>query len=191
MTRELRRDADELLLEAAKNILLAIGEDPERAGLIDTPERFSRMWRDFATFDAGNCATTFEQQRTDQIVAVTGIRVWSICEHHLLPFYCDVAIGYVAGDKLLGLSKFARIAHKYAHRLQVQERLVEQIAEEIVVITGSESVAVYAHGEHLCATMRGARTPMIMHSSKMIGAFLDKPEARAEFLSLVRSNERP
>jgi len=118
------------------------------------------------------------------MVIVSGIKVWSLCEHHLLPFWCNITIGYIAKNKVLGLSKFGRIAHKYAHQLQIQEQLVSQIADEVCSVTDSNDVAVLAEGEHLCMTMRGIRTPAIMKSSVMRGVFRDKPEARQEFLDL-------
>lgn len=174
------------LERAARIILKAIGEDVNREGLRETPTRFARMWMEFAGFAAGNCSTVFDEAHSDQMIVVTGMRVWSLCEHHLLPFYCDLAIGYLSSGKILGLSKFARIAQKHAHKLQVQERLVDEIAAEIMLVTGSEDVAVYAKGEHLCMTMRGAKTEALMHSSKMTGKFLERGTgARAEFFALV------
>lgn len=169
-----------------RQLLKTIGEDPDRPGLSDTPARVARMWRDFITYDPGNHDTTFEMIEADQMVIVSPIRVWSMCEHHLLPFWADISIGYVADNRILGLSKFARIAQKHAHRLQVQERLVHDIAADIERVTRSTDIAVLAQGEHLCMSMRGIRAPAIMTSSVMRGVFRDKPEARAEFFSLVR-----
>jgi len=122
---------------------------------------------------------------TDQMVVVSDMRVWSLCEHHLLPFYCDVSVGYIATDKVLGLSKFARIAHLMAHRLQTQEQLVHDIANQIEKITGASGVAVLGRGEHTCMQMRGIKTEGMMSTSVMLGTFRDQPEARHEFLSLV------
>lgn len=167
------------------HLLVAIGEDPDREGLRDTPRRWAKWWASFIDYDAGERATTFQSIRADQMVVVSGMRVWSLCEHHLLPFWCDISVGYITGDRVLGLSKFARIANAYAHQLQVQERLTEQIAKEVERVTGSASVAVLASGEHLCMTMRGIKSPAVMQSSVMRGVFLDKPEARAEFFQLV------
>lgn len=144
------------------------------------------MWCDFIAYDAGTIDTTFQITESDQMVVVSGMRVWSYCEHHLLPFWADISIGYVTHERLLGLSKFARIAHKYAHRLQVQERLVQEIADELERLLGTENVAVLAEGEHLCMTMRGIQTPARMKSSVMRGVFRTKPEARVEFLSLCK-----
>lgn len=168
------------------DLLEAIGEDPHREGLRETPRRVAEFWLDFMQGDHGNCETTFKQEATDQMVVVTKLRVWSLCEHHLLPFWCDVSIGYIARKKILGLSKFARIARRCASKLQNQERLVEQIAAEIAHITETHDVAVYAAGEHTCTLMRGVMTPHTMHSSKMSGVFLQIPSARAEFLAFAK-----
>lgn len=172
----------------ATELLAAIGEDPNREGLLETPARFAKWWAEFIDYDAGKTETTFEGMETDQMVAVTGVRVWSLCEHHLLPFNADLTIAYIAEGRIIGLSKLARIAHKYAHGLQVQERLVTQIADHIQQATGAYSVAVLASGEHLCMTMRGIRTPARMHSSVLRGLFKHDPDTRAELLALDAKN---
>lgn len=166
-------------------LLQELDPDPNRPELAETPQRVAKMWAEFIDYDPGNHATTFDLIEADQMVIVSPIRVWSFCEHHLLPFWADISIGYLADQKILGLSKFSRIAHKHAHRLQVQERLVRDIADDIMEITGSSDVAVLAQGEHLCMTMRGIRTPSIMTSSVMRGRFRENAETRAEFKSLV------
>jgi GTP cyclohydrolase I len=166
-------------------LLLALGEDPTRPGLRETPHRFAAAWQEFMEYDPGTIDTTFESVTTDQMVVVSGMRVWSMCEHHLLPFWCDIAIGYIADEKVLGLSKFARIAHSCAHRLQLQERLCQQIADAVEQIAGTDNVAVLARGEHLCMVSRGIRTEGLMTSSIMRGVFREKSEARMEFLSLA------
>lgn len=179
--------ADRSALErVCRELLAAIGEDPARPGLADTPRRFASWWSEFVDYDPGATDTAFESVSVDQMVVVSGIRVWSLCEHHLLPFWCDVAIGYVAKDHVLGLSKFARIAHKFAHRLQVQERLTHQIADEVERLTGTGDVAVLGRGIHLCMAMRGIRSPAFMTSSVMRGIFRYGPSAREEFLQIAR-----
>ena len=115
------------LLELGRELLIAIGEDPDREGLLDTPRRWADWWREFIEYDPGTTETTFQSTTADQMVCVSGMRVFSLCEHHLLPMWCDVSIGYIAGERVLGLSKFARIAHQFAHQLQIQERLGVQI----------------------------------------------------------------
>lgn len=175
----------ERLLSLGRDLLLAIGEDPDRPGLQDTPRRWAQWWREFVEYDAGKINTTFESVTTDQMVVVSGMKVWSLCEHHLLPFWCNISVAYIATDRVLGLSKFARIAHKYSHRLQIQEQLTHQIADEIQQVTGSSDVGVIGKGEHLCMTMRGIETPAIMTSSVMRGMFRSDDRARSEFLSLA------
>jgi GTP cyclohydrolase IA len=170
-------------------LLEAIGEDPNREGLVGTPRRWAGWWREFIEYDCGNVDVSFESVVTDQLVVVTGIPVWSLCEHHLLPFRCEVSVGYLTGGRVIGLSKIARVAQRYAHRLQIQERMVHQIADEIEAIVGdSTGVAVIARGVHLCMVMRGVRTPGSMVTSVMRGRFMDSAELRQEFLSLVGRN---
>ena len=171
--------------ELARELLVIIGEDPNRPGLRDTPRRYAEYWAEFIDYTDNNTNTVFESVVIDQLVMVTGLRVWSICEHHLLPFWCDISVGYLAGDRVLGLSKFARIAHKHAHKLQLQERLVKDIADEIVGSTKSNSVAVLGAGRHTCMEMRGIRTEGLMISSVMEGAFREDRSLRAEFLVLA------
>jgi GTP cyclohydrolase I len=153
--------------------------------LVDTPRRFAAWWREFIEYDPGTVDTTFEAVSTDQMVIVSGLRVWSLCEHHLLPFWCDVSIGYITGDRVLGLSKFARIAHQVAHRPQLQERIVQEIADEVERLVQSRGVAVIASGQHLCMTMRGIKTDGRMKTSVMRGVFREDSDARREFLSLA------
>ena len=168
------------------NLVLAIGEDPNREGLKMTPNRFARWWKEFIDYDPGTIETTFafESFRTDQMVVCAGVPVFSLCEHHLLPFKCDISMAYIATEHVLGLSKFARVAHKYSHRLQVQERLVHQIADEITAITDARDVAVLARGEHLCMQMRGIKSDGLMSTSVMRGLFRST-DAREEFLTLA------
>lgn len=171
--------------DLAAELLLLIGEDPNRPGLIKTPRRFADFWVEFVDYSDNNTNTTFEAISVDQLVVVKDIRVWSLCEHHLLPFWCDIAIGYLAADRVLGLSKFARIAHKNAHRLQLQERLVRDIAEEVVAAAGSDNVAVIGSGVHTCMSMRGIRAESTVQSSVTYGSFREDSALRAEFLRLA------
>lgn len=172
---------DKREVEAAVLALLwAIGEDPMREGLADTPARVARWWAEFVDYDPGKLDATFDVVRADQMVAVSGVRVWSLCEHHLLPFYADLTIGYIANDRIVGLSKMARMAHGAAHGLQLQEKLVADVANQLADVLGHTDVAVLATGEHLCMTMRGIKTPGLMHTSVLRGAFR-QPEVRAEF----------
>jgi GTP cyclohydrolase IA len=167
-------------------ILEAIGEDTTRPDLADTPRRFADAWAEFADFEPGRIGTAFDHSAEgDQIVVVSGMRVWSMCEHHLLPFWCDVAIGYHPAGRVLGLSKFARIAQEAAHRLQTQERLTAQVADRVAELTGSDDVAVVGSGQHLCMCTRGVRTPGTMTTSVVRGLFRESAAARGEFLTLA------
>ncbi|WP_046501092.1 GTP cyclohydrolase I [Streptomyces odonnellii] len=178
-------DGRDPLEDVARRLLIEIGEDPDRDGLKDTPARFARWWREFSGYDPGKVGTLFPLHTDGQTVLVSDIQLWSLCEHHLLPFSCSVTIAYRPRGEVLGLSKFARIAHRHAHRLQVQERLVRDIADEITEVTGSEDVAVLARGEHLCMSMRGIRTPALMTSSVFNGVFEEHGPARQEVVAMV------
>ncbi|MEU5041575.1 GTP cyclohydrolase I [Streptomyces griseorubiginosus] len=180
------RDAgSDPLEDVARRLLVGIGEDPERDGLKDTPARFARWWREFSTYDAGEVGTLFRLPADGQTVMVSDIRLWSLCEHHLLPFSCTIGIAYRPSGEVLGLSKFARIAHRHAHRLQVQERLVQDIADEISKVAGTPDVAVTAQGEHLCMSMRGIRTPALMTSSVFRGIFEEPGMVRQEVFNTL------
>ncbi len=173
-----------------KEILVTVGEDPEREGLKNTPNRVARFYQEFFEYEPGKIETRFETDIEDtmnQMVVIGPMRVWSLCEHHMLPFYADIIVGYIPNEYTLGLSKFARIAHKYSHRLQVQERLVQDIATEIIGVTYTKDVAVSAYGEHLCMTMRGIQTPSKMVSSAVFGAFRESGPARQEFFDISSS----
>lgn len=171
--------------DAIRELLLAIGEDPDRAGLKDTPKRVAHYWREFIEYQPGTMTTFDSEEITDEMVVVSGMKVYSMCEHHLLPFWTDVSVGYMAQRSILGLSKFARIAHKHAHKLQLQEQLIKQIADEVVEITGTSDVAVIGTGEHSCMISRGIKTPGRMTSSSIRGRFAD-PAMRQEFLTLTQ-----
>lgn len=173
------------LLRIGRELLDAIGEDVTRPGVVDTPRRFAAFWRGFIEYDPGVVDTVFEAVTSNQLVVVSGIRVWSLCEHHMLPFWCDVSIGYRAQDCVLGLSKFARVAHQHAHRLQVQERLTRDIAQTIQLLTDSDDVIVSASGIHLCMVMRGVKTDAKMTSVVALGAFESSSDLRNEFVNIV------
>ncbi|MFF4053770.1 GTP cyclohydrolase I [Streptomyces chartreusis] len=179
--------AEDPLVGIARQLLIEVGEDPNREGLRDTPARFARWWREFINYEPGSMGTLFESIGTSQLVVVSDIQVWSLCEHHLLPFNCSVTIAYRPTGQLLGLSKFARVAHYYAHRLQVQERLVDQIAAEISNLCGAPDVAVIAKGEHLCMSMRGIKAAAQMTSTALRGEFSTSPALRSELFDLLRT----
>lgn len=148
------------LVAAYRELLLAIGEDPDRDGLRDTPRRAAAFWTEFLDAQtADRLATTFTHHGDgDSYVLVRGIDCWTMCEHHLLPFRLTVAAAYLpSGGQLLGLSKLARIVAHHAARLQLQERLCDAIADHLIACSGSPDVGVWAEGEHLCMSMRGVR----------------------------------
>lgn len=164
-------DKRRVLEMCVKQIIDLVDENPERDGLRDTPKRVARWWLDFAHFDPGAYDTVFDSVEEGQQVTVSGIRVWSLCEHHLLPFYCDLSVSYRCSRHIIGLSKVARIANKCAHRLQVQERLVVDVAEELKRAINTPDVAVIGSGVHLCMVMRGVQKAALMTSTHYGGVF--------------------
>ena len=158
-------------------------DDSHTAG---TPKRVARWWAEFLDHDPGTYDTVFPLAHTDQMVVVSGIDTWSLCAHHLLPFSTSITVGYLARGKVLGLSKFARIARMCSHRATTQEALVEGIANLISEVADTPDVAVVGSGLHLCMAMRGVRIPATMTTSVARGAFRDDDSCRAEWLSLVR-----
>jgi len=172
------------LLALGRELLVALGKDPEDEALCETPRRWASLWREFMEFEPGATETVFNTTTADQLVVVSGIRVYSMCEHHLLPFWCDVSIGYVADGKVLGLSKFVRIANKYAHDLQLQERMISQIADEVGHVLDTQNIAVLGRGVHLCMLMRGVRTESTVQSLVTNGVFAENEKLLANFLML-------
>jgi len=169
----------------------AEGIGAERDGLKDTPRRASVAWRALTRgyHEAPPVLTTFEAEH-DEVVVVAPIPFYSLCEHHLLPFHGQAYVAYLPGERILGLSKFARVVHHFAARLQVQERLTTEVAdfleEGLSNGEGPKGLAVILKAEHLCMSMRGAQVPgAITTTSVMRGAFRDKGEARAEVLGLM------
>jgi len=176
-----RRGVDQRRVQrAVRELLAAIGENPDRAGLKDTPARVARYWAEFIDYTPGKIATTFDEAAPESPVIVSGMRVHSLCEHHLMPFWADVTVAYIPHGKVIGLSKLARIAHAHAHALQLQERLVLQIAETVSDVAGTRDVMVMASGEHSCMIARGIKTRGMMTSMQAMGAFLADPMLRRE-----------
>ncbi|MBM3240843.1 GTP cyclohydrolase I FolE [Candidatus Poribacteria bacterium] len=173
-----------------REILLEIGEDPDREGLLKTPERVARAlefltkgYRQNPQDEVNNAV--FESAANNMII-VRDIEVYSLCEHHMLPFYGRAHIGYIAKDKVLGVSKLARITDCYARRLQIQERLTAQIAREIRDAVNAEGVGVVMECRHLCMMMRGIeKQNSVMTTSSVLGSFHDDPSTRTEFLQLI------
>ncbi|WP_376773362.1 GTP cyclohydrolase I [Streptosporangium album] len=178
--------------ELVRELLIALGEDPHREGLLNTPARVAAWWRDFLSPDPSAMATCFtETHASDQLVVVGGLNVWSLCEHHMLPMKLDAHVGYLADGTVLGLSKFGRIAQRHAGRLQVQERFTRQLADEVVAAIGSEDVAVTVHGVHLCMSMRGVRMEAARTSTVQAGGrFKTDPLLSQQFLTLTTAGQR-
>lgn len=173
-----------------RELLSRIGENPDREGLRDTPRRAARAF-EFLTkgykedLDALINNALFEAD-TKEMVVVRNIELYSICEHHLLPFIGKCHVGYLPNSKVLGLSKVARIVDVFARRLQIQEKLTKQIAETIQQYTGALGVAVVIEAQHLCMMMRGVeKQNSIMTTSYITGEFHDDTATRAEFFSLI------
>jgi GTP cyclohydrolase I len=176
---------------AVRELLLAIGEDPDRPGLQDTPQRVARayaetfagLWQD--PYEV--LATTFDEDH-DEMVLVKDIPMYSTCEHHLVPFHGRAHVGYIPGadGRVTGLSKLARLVEVYARRPQVQERMTRQIADSLFEVLKPQGVIVVIEAEHLCMAMRGIRKPgSTTVTSAVRGIFRDNPATRSEAMSLV------
>lgn len=172
-------------------ILQELGEDPTREGLADTPKRAAKAMQ----YLCKGYQQTLEEVVGDalftsdnsEIVLVKDIELYSLCEHHLLPFIGKAHVAYLPNGRVLGLSKIARIVDMYARRLQIQENLTHQIADAIEKITEALGVAVVIEAKHMCMMMRGVeKQNSTMITSVMLGAFREKPTTRAEFLSLIK-----
>jgi GTP cyclohydrolase IA len=170
---------------------LLMGENPYRQGLQDTPHRYVEAWKFWTsgyTQDPNEVLRTFEDgaEKYDEMVLVRDIPIYSHCEHHLAPFFGKAHIAYIPDGRILGLSKFARLANIFARRLQVQERLTSQIAHALNDALDPRGVGVVIECRHMCMESRGVRAPgTVTSTSCLLGALKDKPEARAEFLQLV------
>lgn len=177
--------------ELIRELLVELGEDPEREGLTKTPQRVAKAYQfltggylmdpEVVVNDA-----IFESEANNMIIC-RDIEVYSLCEHHMLPFFGRCHIGYIARKSVLGISKLARIVEVYSRRLQIQERLTAQIATEIKKLVGAEGVGVVMECQHLCMMMRGVeKQNSVMTTSSVLGSFHDESATRNEFLSLIR-----
>ena len=180
----------EKIEKAVRDILEAIGEDPDREGLKETPNRVARMYEEVfsgLSEDAHDHLKLFNESGNDEMVVVRDIPLYSMCEHHLLPFVGKAHIAYIPSDgRIIGLSKLARIVNVYAKRPQVQERLTTQIADFLYDELGAKSVAVIIEAEHLCMTMRGARAAGAKtETSALRGYVRNDAKLRAEVMSLL------
>lgn len=176
--------------ELIRELLREVGEDPDRQGLAKTPQRVAKAY-EFLLSGYSQDPTAiindaiFDSESNNMIIC-RDIEVYSMCEHHMLPFYGRCHVGYIAQEKVLGLSKLARIVDCYARRLQIQERLTAQVAREIMDATEAEGVGVVMECHHLCMMMRGVeKQNSIMTTSSVLGSFHDDAATRAEFLNLI------
>jgi GTP cyclohydrolase IA len=189
--------ADNPIHTAVRDILLEIGEDPERQGLVNTPERVARMYQEVTSGYSVDPVklvngAIFDVEYSEPVL-VKDIEFYSLCEHHMLPFFGRVHVAYIPDGKVIGLSKIPRIVEMFARRLQIQERMTSEIASFIYDLLRPKGVAVVADGAHMCSMMRGVKKSQAsMTTSAMLGAFREDGELRKEFLAhIARSHLSP
>ena len=177
--------------DAVRTLLRWTGDDPEREGLVDTPARVARAWRDWCRGNLENPSVHLDRTFEDvggynEIIVLRDVPFHSHCEHHMAPIVGKASIAYLPKNRVVGISKLARVLHGYASRLQVQERLTSEVAECIWHHLQPRGVAVLIEGTHGCMTSRGVSTPGVaMVTSRMLGCFLDDPASRKEVLGLM------
>ena len=174
-----------------KQLLVELGEDPARDGLVKTPARVAKsllyLTRGYRQTPRGVLNNAIFDAGANHMIVLRNIEVYSMCEHHMLPFYGTCAVGYIARSKVLGVSKIARIVDCFARRLQIQERLTEQVADAILDASKAEGVGVVFRCRHLCMMMRGVeKQNSEMVTSAMLGSFREDEKVRQEFLSLIQ-----
>jgi GTP cyclohydrolase I len=180
---------------AVRDILLSIGEDPQRQGLIKTPDRVARMYDELTAGYRTDPVKLINGALFDvdysEMVLVKDIEFYSLCEHHMLPFYGRAYVAYIPDGKVIGLSKIPRIVEMFARRLQVQERMTAEIANFLQETLNPQGVAVLVEGAHMCSMMRGVKKSQAsMSTTTMLGAFKDDPVLRSEFLAQVSRGRR-
>ena len=179
------------IAELVRQLLVELGEDPERDGLVKTPMRVAKslayLTRGYRQTPRKVLNNAVFEADANHMIVLRNIEVYSMCEHHMLPFYGTCAVGYIARNKVLGVSKIARIVDCFARRLQIQERLTEQVADAILDASKAEGVGVVFRCRHLCMMMRGVeKQNSEMVTSAMLGSFREDEKVRQEFLSLAK-----
>lgn len=170
-----------------KEILEYLGEDTSREGLLETPKRYLKFMEQFLEKEQFNF-TAFSSEGYDEMIIQKDIPFFSLCEHHIAPFFGTATVAYIPGDKIIGLSKLARTVRHYASNFQNQERITSQVAERLESELSPLGVAVTISARHFCMEMRGVKTHDVHTvTTKLKGAFKDKPETRAEFMSHIAS----
>ena len=173
---------EKLIKKAIYDLLKAIGEDPEREGLKDTPQRVAKMYSEILTYPEFKC-TTFED-KYDDLVIVKNIEFCSMCEHHLLPFYGIAHIAYIPNNKIIGISKIARTVEKHSRKLQVQERMTEDILNDLKEKLNTDDIAIYIEAKHMCMISRGVKKELSgTITTKLNGVF--KKERKSDFYFLL------
>ncbi|TPG14871.1 GTP cyclohydrolase I FolE [Pedococcus bigeumensis] len=180
---------------AVRELLIAIGEDPDREGLVETPARVARAYGEFfagLSLDAGEVLSKTFRIDHEEMILVRDIEVYSMCEHHLVPFHGVAHVGYIPArdGRVTGLSKLARLVEMYARRPQVQERLTTQVADSLVTHLGAQGVMVIVECEHLCMSMRGIRKPGSRTITSAVRGQLRDPATRAEAMALLLGGKR-
>jgi len=179
------------IAELVDSLLVELGENPRRQGLRATPDRVSRALREltdgYGVKPEDVIADAIFDQDYDEMVVVKDVPFYSLCEHHMLPFFGHVHVGYLPKGKVVGLSKIPRLVEVFSHRLQIQEQLTNQVADALNMALAPRGVGVVVEARHLCTEMRGVETPGgRMITSCMLGTFRRDPRTRSEFLDLVR-----
>ena len=191
MNKKAKEPNQAKIAKLVRELLVELGEDPEREGLRKTPARvakslsyLTRGYRQDVKKVVNNAKF---KSGTNHMVILKDIELYSMCEHHMLPFYGKCAIGYISRGKVLGVSKLARIVDMFARRLQIQERMTEEIADAVMAETGAEGVGVVIRAKHLCMMMRGVeKQNSEMTTSAVLGTFRTDEKVRQEFLSLIK-----
>lgn len=178
------------MIETVKNILLSVGEDPTREGLLDTPKRVVKSWNELYkgyNQKTEDILTVFSSDGYNQIVLLKDIEVYSMCEHHMLPFIGKAHVAYIPNKKIVGISKLARLVDIYARRLQIQERIGQQVTDDLMRLLDPKGAACIIEAQHLCMLMRGVnKQNSVMVTSSLKGVFLTDFSAKEELMKLIK-----